>query len=164
VDYQRRRELLEALQASAAPPPLRELLLQPEDGRCKLLLTWKALQLRRAHPQLFLHGEYRRLSVRGVRAHHLCVFARRHAGHTLVVVAPRLYRRLLDDPARLPLGETIWQDTLIELPREERSRQVFTNVLDGSQVTPERHGGVTGLFVADALNAFPVAMLMAGPA
>jgi (1->4)-alpha-D-glucan 1-alpha-D-glucosylmutase len=163
VDYQRRQELLEGLKGASAPP-LRELLQHPEDGRCKLFLTWKALQLRREHPQLFLHGEYRRLSVRGVRAHHLCVFARRHAGHVLVVVAPRLYRRLLDDPARLPLGETIWQDTLIELPREERSRQVFTNVLDGSQVAPEQHGGVTGLFAADALNAFPVAMLMAGPA
>jgi (1->4)-alpha-D-glucan 1-alpha-D-glucosylmutase len=163
VDYQRRQQLLQALQGGGSVP-LRELLQHPHDGRCKLLLTWKALQLRRSLPRLFADGEYRRLSVRGVRAHHLCAFARRYAGHSLIVIAPRLYRRLLDDPARLPLGEAIWQETLIELPREERSRHSFTNVLDDREVRPERHGGVTGLFVADALTDFPVAMLLAGPA
>jgi (1->4)-alpha-D-glucan 1-alpha-D-glucosylmutase len=161
VDYAHRRELLHGL-AGGGAPPLRELLEHPEDGRCKLLLTLKALQLRRRHPQLFARGDYRRLSVRGGRAQHVCAFARRHAGQALIVIAPRLYRRLLDDPLRLPLGEAIWQDTLIELPREERTRDVFVNVLDGSEVRPERHGGVTGLFVADALTSFPVAMLTAG--
>jgi (1->4)-alpha-D-glucan 1-alpha-D-glucosylmutase len=161
VDYLHRRELLQQL-AAGGEVQLEELLRNPDDGRCKLLLTWKVLQLRRAQPQLFCEGDYRRLSVRGVRANHVCAFARRTARQALIVIAPRLYRRLLDDPARLPLGEAVWQDTLIELPREERSRQTFTSLLDGVQVQPERHGGVTGLFVADALTAFPVALLTAG--
>jgi len=93
-----------------------------EDGRAKLLLTWKTLQLRRTHPQLFRDGDYRRLRVRGSQAQHLCAFARRLRQQSLVVIAPRLYRRLLGDEGGLPLGEAVWSDTLIELPREERSR------------------------------------------
>ena len=162
VDYQRRRELLEGLSAPGLTP--RELLATPDDGRAKLFLTWKVLQLRRAQPLLFERGEYRRLSARGERAHHLCAFARRCAPHSLIVIAPRLYRRLLDDPARLPLGPQLWEDTLIELPREERARESFTNLLDGSQIRPARHGSGMGLSVADALQNFPVAVLSAGGA
>jgi len=75
------------------------------------------------------------------------------------VIVPRLYRRLLDDPTRLPLGEAVWQDTLIELPREERSQNRFHGVLDAASLTPARHGEVTGIPVARALGEFPVALL-----
>jgi malto-oligosyltrehalose synthase len=162
VDYQRRRAALAQLERGGARLPLRELTGSLEDGRCKLLLIWKVLQLRREQPQLFSHGSYRRLRVRGTRAHHLCAFARRCAGQSLIVIAPRLYRRLLDDPALLPLGAAVWQDTLIELPREERSRRAFHNVLDGVEVSPIREGDTTGIRVAQALSDFPVALLAAG--
>jgi (1->4)-alpha-D-glucan 1-alpha-D-glucosylmutase len=159
VDYRRRQAALAELEHGAAELGPRELVTSLEDGRGKLLLTWKVLQLRREQPQLFSHGSYRRLRVRGACAHHVCAFARRHAGQSLVVIAPRLYRRLLDDPARLPLGEAVWQDTLIELPREERSRRAYRGVLDGAQLVPVRHGEFTGVAVAQALAEFPVAVL-----
>ena len=97
-----------------------------------------------------------------MRAHHLCAFTRHCARQSLIVIAPRLYRRLLDDPGRLPLGEAVWQDTLIELPREERSRRSFHNVLDGVDIAPVQQGAVTGLPVAQALENFPVALITAG--
>jgi (1->4)-alpha-D-glucan 1-alpha-D-glucosylmutase len=133
-----------------------------EDGRCKLFLTWKVLQLRREQPWLFSHGDYRGLRVHGSHAHHVCAFARHCARQSLIVVAPRLFRRLLDDPARLPLGSAVWENTLIELPRDERNRQVLHNVLDGAQLQPVRHGDTVGLLVAQALAQFPVALLTAG--
>jgi (1->4)-alpha-D-glucan 1-alpha-D-glucosylmutase len=164
VDYARRSALLAQLQRHPGPPPLAELLAHLEDGRCKLLLTWKALQLRREQPQLFSHGDYRRLTVHGAHAQHVCAFARRCARQSLIVLAPRLYRRLLDDPARLPLGAEVWQDTVVELPREERGRRVFHGVLDGALIEPVRHGNAMAVSVAQALAAFPVAMLTAGEA
>ncbi len=159
VDYQGRRAALEELERSAASLELRELVGNLENGRCKLLLTWKVLQLRRERPRLFSHGSYRRLRVRGARAHHVCAFARLRAGQSLIVIAPRLYRRLLDDPALLPLGEAVWQDTLVELPREERFRRSLRGVLDGAQLAPVRHGDISGVAVAQALAEFPVAVL-----
>jgi (1->4)-alpha-D-glucan 1-alpha-D-glucosylmutase len=157
VDYASRRETLAGFERRAPSPA--ELLHDLEDGRAKLWLTWKVLQLRREQPRLFSHGGYRRLRVRGEHAAHICAFARRHAGRSLIVIVPRLYRRLLDDPRRQPLGETVWQDTLIELPREERSRDRFRGVLDAASLTPARHGDVTGILVSRALAEFPVAVL-----
>jgi (1->4)-alpha-D-glucan 1-alpha-D-glucosylmutase len=157
VDYAHRGETLAGLERDAPSPA--ELLRGLEDGRAKLWLTWKVLQLRREQPRLFSHGSYRPLRVRGERAAHVCAFARRLAGQSLIVIVPRLYRRLLDDPERLPLGEAVWQDTLIELPREERSRDRFRGVLDAAFLTPARHGEATGILVARALAEFPVAVL-----
>jgi (1->4)-alpha-D-glucan 1-alpha-D-glucosylmutase len=159
VDYQGRRAALEELERSAASLELPELVGSLEDGRCKLLLIWKILQLRRERPRLFSHGSYRRLRVRGARAHHVCAFARLRAGQSLIVIAPRLYRRLLDDPALLPLGEAVWEDTLVELPRQERFRRSLRGVLDGAQLAPVRHGDISGVAVAQALAEFPVAVL-----
>jgi (1->4)-alpha-D-glucan 1-alpha-D-glucosylmutase len=161
VDYERRRALLAQLQHSD-PAPARELAHSMEDGRCKLLLTWKALQLRRAHPQLFRDGDYRRLRVRGEHAHNLCAFGRRLGSRALITIAPRLYRRLLADRGGLPLGSEVWGDTLIELPREQRGVRTFSGVLDGAQVEVHAHGETTGVLVAEALAAFPVALLTAG--
>jgi (1->4)-alpha-D-glucan 1-alpha-D-glucosylmutase len=159
VDYARRRELLQQLAQRAPGALLRELMASLEDGRGKLLLTWQTLQLRRAQPRLFSHGEYRRLNVHGSRAHHVCAFARRCEGQSVIVIAPRLYRRLLDDPDRLPLGAGVWDNTLVELPREERSRTTLRNVLDGAQLRPTEHSAASGVLVAQALAEFPVALL-----
>ena len=162
VDYARRRALLADLERrGAAQPSLRELAESLEDGRGKLLVTWKALQLRRALPHLFSHGDYRRLRVYGERAAHVCAFTRRCARDSLVVIAPRLYRRLLDDPARLPLGSEVWQDTFVELPRDGRAAQSLRNALDGTPLQPQRRGDVRGITVGDALAEFPVALLSA---
>src|SRR5205807_1022897 len=57
VDYRRRRALLAELQHGDPGTAPRALAQRMEDGRAKLLLTWKTLQLRRAHPQLFRDGE-----------------------------------------------------------------------------------------------------------
>ncbi len=162
VDYRRRRALLAELQHADPGTAPRALAQRMEDGRAKLLLTWKTLQLRRAHPQLFRDGDYRRLRVRGVRAQHVCAFARRLRQQSLVVIAPRLYRRLLGDEGGLPLGEAVWGETLIELPREERARESFRNVLDGAQLRPVRQGESVGVLAAHALAEFPVALLTCG--
>jgi (1->4)-alpha-D-glucan 1-alpha-D-glucosylmutase len=161
IDYAARGALLAAFAARGAAPALRELTEQLADGRAKLWLTWKALQLRRAQPTLFSHGDYRALRVHGSHAQHLCAFTRRHGGAFLVVIAPRLYRRLLDDPQRLPLGESVWQDTLVELPRDQ-ARGTLHNALSGAELAPVRYGSSSALPVAQALEEFPVALLTGG--
>jgi (1->4)-alpha-D-glucan 1-alpha-D-glucosylmutase len=162
VDYHRRGVLLAELERDADRPALEDMLEHMEDGRCKLLLIWRALQLRRAQPRLFSHGDYRRLRVHGSRAHHLCAFMRRCEGRAVLVIAPRLYRRLLDDPARLPLGSEVWEDTLIELPVNFSSRRPLRNILDGTQLQPVTDGNITGIPAAQALARFPVALLGGG--
>jgi malto-oligosyltrehalose synthase len=162
VDYAQRRLAQGQLERSGRELAPRALLESIEDGRCKLLLTWRALQLRCEQPLLFSHGEYRRLRVHGTRASYVCAFARCHAEQAVIVIAPRLYRRLLGDHTQLPLGGAVWQDTLIELPRAQCRAAALRNVLAGSDVRLIQQGEITGVLLAEALADFPVALLAGG--
>jgi (1->4)-alpha-D-glucan 1-alpha-D-glucosylmutase len=79
----------------------------------------------------------------------------------LIVIAPRLYRRLLAERGGLPLGPQVWGDTVIELPREQRVRS-FRSVIDGAHVHAVTSGDGAGVLAAQALAEFPVALLAAG--
>jgi len=162
VDYRRRRALLAELQHADPGTAPRALAQRMEDGRAKLLLTWKALQLRRAHPQLFRDGDYRRLRVRGVRAQHVCAFARRLRQQSLVVIAPRLYRRLLGDEGGLPSGRRYGARPSSSCRARSARARSFRNVLDGAQLLPVRQGESVGVLAAHALADFPVALLTGG--
>src|SRR5690606_29956739 len=63
VDYGRRARLLAEVQALApsdagSGSQVRKLLDTLDDGRAKLYLTWRLLQLRQSRPALFQEGEY----------------------------------------------------------------------------------------------------------
>ncbi|MFL6603393.1 MAG: malto-oligosyltrehalose synthase [Steroidobacteraceae bacterium] len=165
VDYQKRRTMLASLEsidmdACVDRGLMKSLVDGMSDGRCKLFLTWKVLQFRRDHESLFRDGEYLALRVTGEHASNVCAFARRHEGKLAITIAPRLYLRLLgpdrEDP---PLGESVWEDTAVELPKECDETVQLKNVLDGKTVPTARAGNRVTLRVADALAHFPVGLL-----
>jgi (1->4)-alpha-D-glucan 1-alpha-D-glucosylmutase len=164
VDFARRQALLQELQALAAMPTealaaaVRRLLDTLEDGRSKLYLTWKALELRNRQPQLFQQGSYLPLRVEGTQADRLCAFARQSGEHTVIVAAPRLYAGLLSEQAPAPLGPAVWGDTQVELP-SAGSGTPFSNVLTGERLLPVREGEGAFLLVSTLLANFPVALL-----
>jgi (1->4)-alpha-D-glucan 1-alpha-D-glucosylmutase len=156
VDYELRRRLLAEIRNGVSPRALVESI---EDGRAKLFLIWKLLQLRRTHEALFRDGEYLPLRVSGARAAHLCAFARKHQHTLLIVLVPRLYARLVGDQDVLPLGEPVWRDTAVELPRGSKA-STFSNVLGGGSCSSQARESRRVLHVADALANFPVAALL----
>src|SRR5581483_5404904 len=110
VDYEVRLRMLGALQkefegadATLVAQRVRALVDNLSDGRGKLYLIWKTLQFRRAHPDLFRDAEYLPLRVTGEHASKACAFARRANEQLAIVIAPRLYRRLLGDGEAPPL-------------------------------------------------------------
>jgi len=102
VDYDRRRQLLDAV----ASAPAAGLLEHWRDGGIKLWVMQKLLQARARDPGLFLRGDYRPIAGEGGFADHLIAFTRGGAGGSLLVVVPRLTARL----GSPPLGLT-WDDT-----------------------------------------------------
>ena len=166
VDYEKRRAMLAQLRDLRTPDTagVRALADHLEDGRCKLYLTWKVLQFRREHEELFRRGEYVPLRVSGEHASNLCAFARHHQGEWLITIAPRLYLRLLGQREQPPLGADVWENTVIELPRGYNVEAgVLRNLLEGSQVPPARLGERPGIMAAAALACFPVAVLHRPP-
>jgi (1->4)-alpha-D-glucan 1-alpha-D-glucosylmutase len=169
VDYAKRRRMLAELEGidmdvCVDRGLIKSLLDGIRDGRCKLFLTWKVLQFRRDHESLFRDGEYLPLRVGGEFAPNVCAFARRYQGKLAIVVAPRLYLRLLGpDREELPLGETAWGDTIIELPKEYGEPVQLKNLLDGKTVPTARSGNRVTLRLADALANFPVGLMSVQP-
>ena len=163
VDYDKRLRMLRQIQEDSGGPDssqwVRSLVENPYDGRCKLYLIWKTLQFRRTQEVLFTDGEYIPLRVTGEHATKVCAFARRFEGALALVIAPRLYLRLLGERAEPPLGVGVWGDTSIELPRGYDSKIAFRNVLErGESIRVEP----TAILVGNALINFPVALLTAG--
>jgi (1->4)-alpha-D-glucan 1-alpha-D-glucosylmutase len=166
VDYQKRRSLLASLEAIDMDSCVDRGLMQSlvaslNDGRCKLFLTWKVLQFRREHEALFRDGEYIPLRVVGEYASNVCAFARRLGAEMVVVIAPRLYLRLLGDREDAPLGETVWNDTAVELPKEVVETIQLRGILDRKPVSTAKAASRVTVRVADTLANFPVALLAA---
>ena len=129
VDFDLRRRYLTEVDAGAQPPI-------DETGAAKLLVTAKALRLRRDHPELFTR--YAPLAALGEAADHLVAFDRGGA----VTLATRL-------PIGLE-GRGGWGDTVVLLPQ----RPVF------DVITGARYDGGE-LSVAELLSRYPVALLAA---
>jgi (1->4)-alpha-D-glucan 1-alpha-D-glucosylmutase len=168
VDYAAHGQLLQRLTAGAAQDsPARALAENVADPRCKLFLHVRSLQLRRRDPDLFERGEYLPLKVTGHRAPHLCAFARRLEGRLAIVLAPRLYLKLMGAAGvaeggrlRPPLGAEVWHDTAVQLP--SRLDAPLRGVLDGAELTQTGGDGPPAISVAAALQSFPVALLSSG--
>jgi len=129
VDYARRRRLLAALEAG----PDAAVGLDAE----KLLVTSRALRLRRAHPDWFAGG-YTPLGCEGPAAGHAVAFLR--GDHAVTVVT------------RLPAGlrrRGGWADTVLPLP-ELHWRDVLTGV---------RHAGLRPP-LSELTRRLPVALLI----
>ncbi|CEA08844.1 Maltooligosyl trehalose synthase [Arthrobacter saudimassiliensis] len=129
VDYAERGRELAALAEGAAPAP-------DADGRAKLLLTSRALQLRRARPELFTG--YAAVPARGAAADHVFAFDR---GGAVAAVT------------RLPIGLAAaggWGDTVLQLPAGSW-REVVTGALHESDGT---------IAVQDLFSTYPAALLV----
>jgi (1->4)-alpha-D-glucan 1-alpha-D-glucosylmutase len=145
VDYQRRREMLESLSASTP----HELIQNWPDGRIKMFLTQRVLQLRREHVDLFQRGEYLALAVNGTFAECCVSFARRLGNQWIVVIAPRLSSRL----GFPPVGER-WKDSALELPETlsfENPHNLFT--------CRDLHHERRQISIADAITILPFAVI-----
>ncbi|PIE83049.1 MAG: 4-alpha-glucanotransferase [Candidatus Contendobacter odensis] len=168
VDYPYRQKMLHNLRIhfnedkKDITSKIPELLDNMNDGRMKLYLTWRTLNLRRQHSALFQHGAYIPLTVKGDKADHACAFARRWKNREVIVIAPRLFLRLLEGHTdQQPLGEAVWGDTTLEWIVENDSAQHYKNVLTQETVSPEITEGVAQLALAKILQHFPAGLLVA---
>ena len=141
VDYQLRASLLKTQG---------DFLNNLPDGRAKLHVIRKGLEVRRKFPALFHGGRYTPLYADAGREENILAFSLSDGGNSVVAVAPRLFSRLMGTDDLAPLGATAWADSKIRLER----RTEFENVLTG-----KRHHGPE-LHIAELLASFPVALLV----
>jgi (1->4)-alpha-D-glucan 1-alpha-D-glucosylmutase len=158
VDFQRRRKLLDDLiqqEAQGQQSLIRQVLQSWEDGRVKLYLTCKALNVRKSHIELFLDGDYIPLQVEGKRQEHICAFGRRKTEIWALVVVPRFLTRLIRADT-LPLGRRVWGDDFLILPADAPQR--WLNVLTGETIKFSK--ATETLPLPRVFGIFPVALLV----
>jgi (1->4)-alpha-D-glucan 1-alpha-D-glucosylmutase len=161
VDFAERKLALTKLRAldESPSPAFIEVAKNWRDGNIKLYVIWKTLHQCAKHPELYSDGEFLPLDVRGKRAEHVSVFARRLNKSWAVVVVPRWLAR-----AGFPLpphgAGKFWGDTTVHLPKTapNRWKNVFTNGIVESKT---KNGGRT--IRIDDLGQFPVALLTPEP-
>jgi (1->4)-alpha-D-glucan 1-alpha-D-glucosylmutase len=164
VDYLKRRALLADLKKRVDSsrgdlvPLARELVETSWDGRIKLYLIWRTLQLRRRAPLIFSEGSYLPLEGRGEKKDHLCAFARTRGEDSIVVGVPRLVVGLLGGKEEPPLGEASWKDTWVRVPEGWVGRR-YRNLFTGEELTVRNGGGGAGFPLGELFSNFPVALL-----
>ncbi|MEJ2703733.1 MAG: hypothetical protein P8Z79_14960 [Sedimentisphaerales bacterium] len=174
VDFEKRKKILDEIRERAyvASSPkagsgfLNELLQTREDGRIKLFLIYRVLNMRRQRAELFEKGEYEPLKAEGQYGKHVVVFLRRWRDQSAIVITPRFLTSLIGD-GELPLGTNVWQDTEISWPAHGRhppgsnrdspalDTGRWQNVISGEST--EIRGSVP---VGRLLARFPVSLLV----
>ncbi len=142
IDFGRRRDALNDVKGWTGE--VSKLLEDWPDGRIKLYLVAKLLQLRRQHPTLFDAGSYEPLDVSGPYAERVCAFMREAKG-TRIIVAALLF------PAR---GDAAGQT--IVLPQALAEKR-WKSLLDGRVV----EFGEGGLNATDLFAELPVCVAVA---
>ena len=135
---------------------LDEMLDRIDSGIVKLFVTNRLLRLRRQFPLLFARGDYVPLQVIGDRKDHVIAFARHRGELTLIVVVPRLVRRLMRGNDGNGIASSTWGSTRVRLPEGLEvcsAADIFT-----AQSWPIDLGGE--LAIADLLDRFPVACIL----
>jgi (1->4)-alpha-D-glucan 1-alpha-D-glucosylmutase len=129
-----------------------DLLKNLSDGRAKLHVIQRGLEVRKNFPHLFHGARYTPLYADGGMEEKVCAFYLRAQNDVVVAIAPRLFSSLMSESDLAPAGEKIWRESRLVLPEGE-----YTDVMTGRTIA----GGLRR--VADLLAEFPVALLVSQP-
>jgi len=159
VDFARRRKLLDEIRQCLLDDPAgtaKRLITEDDADKIKLYLIHVALGARQLDRQLFAAGQYRPVSITGLKDRHAVAFARVYRGKWSLTAVPRFYSRLNPTGQRRSgPDDDIWQNTRIELPADAPG--LWRNLLTCSAVEA-RDGGIA---LNRLLTDFPVALLAA---
>jgi (1->4)-alpha-D-glucan 1-alpha-D-glucosylmutase len=122
------------------------------DGRAKLFLTWRALDVRSRHARVLERGEYVPLGVTGEQAEHVCAFARRADGVTIVVAVGRWFTKLLPADGTWPSAPLAWGNTRAAVPAGR-----YVSAFDGRALVVQD----AGADLAELFAGYPAALLVA---
>ena len=150
INFQlRQKRLSEIVGLNPANAP--ELLQSPDDGRVKLYVIYKLLQLRRKSRALFEQGDYIPLAIKGTYAEQVVAFCRKEGKAYAMTIAPLFLTRLLNISEGIAAVD--WSDTYISLPEGTPTRwtETFTDrtIISCCGRLPLR----------EVLTQFPVALL-----
>jgi (1->4)-alpha-D-glucan 1-alpha-D-glucosylmutase len=159
VDFRRRAALAATLPSGGDGPAVDELFRHRTDGRLKLFVTTRTLQIRARLREVYERGDYVPLTTAGSRQDCLFAFARRHGHVTAITCVPRLVATLTPDGAVPPLGPAIWGDTRVELPVDWRIGELC-DAFTGAALAVDAGSGSPAIAAGAVFERLPVGLLL----
>ncbi len=156
VDYARRQSLLDSLESNDVAELIEDMLRNLEDGRIKLFIIARALNLRRTERDLFDLGAYLPLQVSGDRERHAIAFARISGSKVVIVAASRFFTKLGENSS-LPIASEVWGDTAIALSKELAG--CYRDRFNGKSVCAQKSEGEISLPLSEVFSNLPVALM-----
>lgn len=159
VDFRQRAQLLHDVKMKEKKAPgalIQELLPNWQNSAVKLYTTYKALNFRKAHPDLFLRGDYIPIMTQGPHSQQVVAFARRQENSWAVVAVARLVTKILS-PEALAFDPEVWQESFLSLPDD--APQEWVNIFTGETIKSLPHEHSKSLDLANLFQNLPVALL-----
>jgi len=147
IDYQHRIGLLQEIRSKEDPDFIKEILSNKQDGRVKLFLISKVLEIRKQYEDLFLRGDYIPLAIEGELNKYVIAFARKYGQAWSITIVPRFTRKFVEEKHQ-------WKDVFLILPQE--APQQWKNAMTGEGLNAPGKIAMEGIF-----NRFPTALLVA---
>jgi len=159
VDFELREKFLKQImekEKGSLPLLVAEMLFVPGTGMLKLYTMYRTLRFRSEKRQVFDEGDYLPLVVEGRHQNRAVAYARRNKDSWAITITPRRITQLVSEN-EYPLGEEVWGDTRLIIPRQAPhlwkdifSEEVSECAADGA------------LPLATILRTFPMALLFGG--
>ncbi|RFD19463.1 malto-oligosyltrehalose synthase [Komagataeibacter melaceti] len=109
-------------------------------GRIKQDMIRRILSFRQQYPDLFARGTYEPVTITGPDQNHAIAFLRRHAGMSLLVVAPRLPLGMQPDADTLAVGREM--DLALHLPQHTGQWHSLLGEVPRQATMPLEHGHI----------------------
>lgn len=151
VDFAKRNEWLDQFDSYQPDRLAKKLWEDRWNGQIKLWLTNRLFHLRKQNPQLFAHGEYTPLKIKGKYKDNLLAFMRCYKRDVIVTIIP-LHVALICREQQKGFFEVDWQDTHVVLP--ENLLPEWNDLLAGGQTACQAK-----LFPGEFFKDVPVVIL-----
>lgn len=150
VDYVQHGEYLDQIRTHIGPDLIATLWNKRHDGKIKLWLMQKLIEIRKQHTALGPEGQYIALKVKGKYSKHILAFARVQGDQYIVSAVP-LYIAKLKHLWDNDITDIDWADTRIILP--EQKAYTWKHLLI------PRNGTGMELRAAEIFNHLPLAVI-----
>lgn len=136
IDYSAIKQSMNALGT------LEDCLKTPEDGRIKLFITQKILQLRQRLPDVFTQGSYLILDTRDTNEEHVIAYARVFGNQAVLVLTTRFFTFFKNN---FHDRDESWFNFFIELP-DELAKFEFRNIFTQHVVPKDKQINLQAIF------------------
>lgn len=155
VDFSKRKTLLNDLKVKTSDD-LQQLITNLDDGKIKLFMTSRALELRKKLPEVFLDGDYQPLNIEGNGKQNVIAFSRTRGKKSVIAISTRFFLPFLEENGMIDPSN--WINTCLKLSPELASSS-WMDVFSRQEFIPQRNNDQGELSLDKILNIMPFALL-----